>query len=76
MAPHGKRKRNWGNPYGGRRNRNWDSHWETRWKPRRRSAREFFVDFAVRVVAFTLLCALGLAWVKFHFLGGMFRPSW
>jgi hypothetical protein len=30
---------------------------------------------AIRLVAFIILCALGLAWVKYHFLGGMFRSS-
>jgi hypothetical protein len=32
-------------------------------------------DFLIRLVAFIILCALGLAWVKYHFLGGMFRSS-
>jgi len=32
-------------------------------------------DFLTRLVAFTLLCALGLAWVKFHFLDGQFPSS-
>jgi hypothetical protein len=32
-------------------------------------------DFLIRLVAFTVLAALGLAWVKYHFLRGMFRPS-
>ena len=27
-------------------------------------------DFLIRLVAFTILCALGLAWVKYHFLDG------
>jgi hypothetical protein len=31
------------------------------------------VDFLIRLVAFTVLCVLGLAWVKYHFLGGQFR---
>jgi hypothetical protein len=32
-------------------------------------------DFLIRLVAFTILCALGLAWVKFHFLDGKFLSS-
>jgi hypothetical protein len=32
-------------------------------------------DFLIRLVAFTILMALGLAWVKFHFLDGMFSSS-
>jgi len=32
-------------------------------------------DFLIRLVAFTILCALGLAWVKFHFLDGQFPSS-
>ncbi len=30
-------------------------------------------DFLIRLAAFTFIATLGLAWVKFHFLGGMFR---
>jgi hypothetical protein len=32
-------------------------------------------DFLIRLVAFTILCALGLAWVRFHFLDGRFPSS-
>ena len=68
-----RRNRNWGENKYRRRNRNWEPYWETRWKPRKRSFREMFVDFLIRLVAFTVLCVLGLAWVKYHFLGGQFR---
>ena len=76
MALFGKsdrRNRGWGGSYYGRRNRNWEPHWETSWKPRKRSFRAMLVDFLIRLVAFTVLCVLGLAWVKYHFLGGQFR---
>jgi len=33
------------------------------------------VDFSIRLLAFTILCALGLGWVKYHFLDGMFPSS-
>ena len=42
---------------------------------RKRSLRWVLRDFLIRLVAFTILCALGLAWVKFHFLEGMFPSS-
>jgi len=42
---------------------------------RKNSLRGAFRDFLVRLVAFTILCALGLAWVKFHFLDGTWVRS-
>jgi len=29
-------------------------------------------DFLIRVVAFTVICALALGWLKYHFLEGRF----
>ena len=37
---------------------------------RKNSLRGAFRDFLIRLVAFTVLCALVLAWVKYHFLDG------
>ena len=42
---------------------------------RKHSVRGMLMDFLIRLVAFTILSALGLAWVKFHFLGGMLQLS-
>lgn len=29
-------------------------------------------DFLIRLVAFTVLCVIALAWLKFHYLEGMY----
>ena len=52
------------------RNRNWDRSPDSYMRYRKPSLRGAFRDFLIRLVAFTVLCALGLAWVKFHFLDG------
>ena len=54
------------NPYWGRYSYN---------RYRKRSLPWVLRDILIRLVAFTILCALGLAWVKFHFLNGMFPSS-
>jgi len=41
---------------------------------RKPSFRGMLKDFLIRLVAFTILCALGLGWVKFH-LDGQFLSS-
>jgi len=73
MALFGRKRRwqedNW------RRNRNWDRYPRSQGNYRKHSFRWMLRDFLIRIVAFTFLAALGLAWVKFHFLGGMFRGS-
>lgn len=73
MAQFG-RKRRWPEDYS-RRNRNWDRYPRYQGKYQKHSFRWMLRDFLIRLAAFTLLAALGLAWVKFHFLGGMFRAS-
>ena len=60
-------------PYRRRRNPDWGRYSYKR--HRKRSLPWVFRDFLIRLVAFTFLCALGLAWVKFHFLNGMFPSS-
>ncbi len=44
-----------------------------RWKRQRHSFKWMLRDFLIRLGAFILIATLGLAWVKFHFLGGMFQ---
>jgi hypothetical protein len=60
-------------PYRRRRNPYWGRYSYKR--NRKRSFPWVLRDFLIRLVAFTILCALGLAWVKFHFLDGMFPSS-
>ena len=60
-------------PYRRRRNPSWGRSSDKGY--RKRSLSWVLRDFLIRLVAFTLLCALGLAWVKFHFLDGMFPSS-
>ena len=69
-----RRNRGWQGDYY-RRNPNWDRSPDSFTRYRKPTFRGMLRDFLIRVVAFTVLAALGLAWVKFHFLGGMFRPS-
>jgi hypothetical protein len=45
---------------------------EYRREPQRRSFRWMLRDFLIRVVAFTVLSALALAWLKYHFMDGTF----
>jgi hypothetical protein len=68
------RNRKWRGGYN-RRNSNWDRYPRSYGKYRKHSIRWMLLDFSIRLLAFTLLCALGLAWVKFHFLDGMFPSS-
>lgn len=46
-----------------------------RWKRQHHSFKWMLRDFLIRLGAFILIATLGLAWVKFHFLGGMFQGS-
>lgn len=65
------RKRTWQSDWSRERaprNRNW----ETRWDSRRHSFRWMLRDFLIRLVAFTVLCVIALAWLKFHYLEGMY----
>jgi hypothetical protein len=73
MAQYG-RNRKWRGDYY-RRNRNWDRYPRSYGKYQKHSFRWMLRDFLIRLVAFTIVAALGLAWVKFHFLGGMFQAS-
>ena len=68
------RKRKWREDYW-RRNSNWDAYPRSYWRYRRYSFLWMLLDFSIRLLAFTILCVLGLAWVKFHFLDGMFSYS-
>ena len=68
------RNRRWQADYP-RRNRNWDRYPRSQGNYQKHSFRWMLRDFLIRLVAFTILAVLGLAWVKFHFLGGMFRGS-
>jgi hypothetical protein len=60
-------------PYRRRRNPSWGRFSDKGY--RKRSLSWVLRDFLIRLVAFTVLAVLGLAWVKFHFLNGMFRAS-
>ena len=63
------RKRRWRDERWGR-NRNWDRSSDSFMRYRKPTFKGMLRDFLIRLVAFTLLCALVLAWVKFHFLDG------
>ncbi len=62
-------------PYQRRRNRYRDRYPWSHKRNRKRSLPWVLGDCLIRLVTFTVLCALGLAWVKFHFLNGMFPSS-
>lgn len=66
-----RRNRGWQGDYY-RRNRNWDRSPDSYTRYRKPTFRGMLRDFLLRLAAFTVLAVLGLAWVKFHFLGGMF----
>jgi hypothetical protein len=70
-----RRKRRWVEDDRRWRNRNWNRSPDSYMKYRKPSFRGMLKDFLIRLVAFTILCALGLAWVKFHFLDGRFPSS-
>lgn len=70
-----RRNRGWRGDDRRWRNRNWDRSPDSFTRYRKPSFRGMLRDFLIRLVAFIVLCALGLAWVKFYFLGEMFRPS-
>ena len=57
------------------RNRNWYRSPASFRRYRKPSLWGMLKDFLIRLVAFTILCALGLAWVRFHFLNGCFPSS-
>ncbi len=69
------RRRRWSRNDWRGRNRNWDRSPDSYMRYRKPSFRGMLKDFLIRLVAFTILCALGLAWVKFHFLDGQFPSS-
>lgn len=70
-----RRNRGWRGDNRRWRNRNWDRSSDSFTRYRKPSFRGMLRDFLIRLVAFIILSALGLAWVKYHFLGGMFRSS-
>jgi hypothetical protein len=70
-----RRKRRWVKDERRWRNRNWDRSPDSYMRYRKHSFRRMLMDFLIRLVAFSILSALALAWVKFHFLDGTFRPS-
>lgn len=74
MALFWREKRRRRNDWQGR-NRNWDRSPDSFARYRKPSFRGMLKDFLIRLVAFTILSALGLAWVKFHFLNGRFPSS-
>lgn len=65
--------RGWWDAKRGRAPRN--QRWDSGWKPRKHSFRWMLTDFLIRLVAFSIASFIALAWLKFHYMDGMFSFS-